>query len=265
MLKAFVDDSGSGGDSPWYVLAGYVGTVEAWEAFDGAWNDVLKGPPKLEYFKASEAESLRCDGQWAGISKDERNARIESFIGVIRRFATRAFHVRTMQKDYNDLIKPYVPPDWDNAYFFLFIGFLSAATSIEKYAGSGRPIEFVFDSSDKKRIEKPSLKLYHQCAHLPQFGGRVHDIHYEDEKIFLPLQAADLLAWQIRRRFSVQGDIRPHFEMAINAPAERPYEHIVSRDDLERYAETMDMNAMEKWARMGLPESIRPWKRPSKL
>ena len=23
-LKAFIDDSGSGGDSPWYVLAGYI-------------------------------------------------------------------------------------------------------------------------------------------------------------------------------------------------------------------------------------------------
>lgn len=27
MLRAFIDDSGSGGDSPWFVLAGYVGTV----------------------------------------------------------------------------------------------------------------------------------------------------------------------------------------------------------------------------------------------
>jgi hypothetical protein len=33
-LRAFIDDSGSGGDSPWFVLAGYLGTVEAWEAFD---------------------------------------------------------------------------------------------------------------------------------------------------------------------------------------------------------------------------------------
>jgi len=26
-LKAFIDDSGSGGDSPWFVLAGYLGTA----------------------------------------------------------------------------------------------------------------------------------------------------------------------------------------------------------------------------------------------
>jgi Protein of unknown function (DUF3800) len=69
MLKAFIDDSGSGGDSPWFVLAGYVGTVEAWDAFEQSWRTVLDVSPKLEYFKASEAESLREDGQWAGIFK----------------------------------------------------------------------------------------------------------------------------------------------------------------------------------------------------
>jgi hypothetical protein len=102
IMKAFIDDSGSGGDSPWYVLAGYVGTVAAWDAFDGPWRDVLAGPPKLEYFKASEAERLGRDGsqgQWAAVSEDERNARINSFIGVIGKSATRAFHVRTRQQD----------------------------------------------------------------------------------------------------------------------------------------------------------------------
>ena len=35
MLKAFIDDSGSAGDSPWFVLAGYIGTVEEeWDRFD---------------------------------------------------------------------------------------------------------------------------------------------------------------------------------------------------------------------------------------
>ena len=51
MLRAFIDDSGSGGDSPWYVLAGYVGTTEAWNAFDKPWREMLDDPPKLEYFK----------------------------------------------------------------------------------------------------------------------------------------------------------------------------------------------------------------------
>ena len=260
MLKVFIDDSGSGGDSPWFVLAGYVGTVEGWDSFDLKWRTVLDGPPKIDYFKSSEAESLRRDGQWAGISKDERNARIDALIRVIGNCATRSVYVRLQQRDYDDVIKKYVPPEWDNAYFFLFMALIFAATSTEKYLGGKQPIDFVFDSN--RRLEKPSLQLYGDCMGFPQLADRIADIHYEDEKIFLPLQAADLLAWQIRRRFSTSEAPRPQFDRAIDCPPERPFSYTLTRSQLEHFGEIMDLNAKEKWAELGRPEHMRPWKRP---
>jgi hypothetical protein len=262
MLRAFIDDSGSGGDSPWFVLAGYVGTVESWDAFDKPWRSVLDGPPKLDYFKASEAESLRPEGQWAGISKDERNKRIGSFISVVGKHALGAIYIRLKQQDYDEVIKPYVPPMWRNPYYFLFIGFLSAATSTEKYMSESRPVEFFFDSNND--VEKPSKKLYSQVERLPQFADRVKDIHYKDEKLFLPLQAADLLAWQVRRRFCVEEPLREHFEMALNCPQRPPFTHTMSRQDLDRLGEAMDQHAMLNWALMGHPEHLRKWRRPKK-
>lgn len=263
MLKAFVDDSGSGGDSPWFVLAGYIGTVEGWDRFDGEWQKVLDGPPCIEYFKASEAESLRPDGQWAGICKEQRNERIDELIRVIGRCSTRAFYVRTKTQDYNEVIKPYIPPQWDNPYYFLFMGSIAAATSVEKHDGMGEPIEFVFDHGCKKRIERPSLSLYGQVAHLPQFKGRVANIHYEDEKLFVPLQAADLLAWQIRRRFCEDREVpRPQFESALNAPPDREFHHTITREGLERLGVVMDEDGKQQWELIGMPEELRPWKRP---
>lgn len=117
MLKAFVDDSGSGGDSPWYVLAGYVGTVDGWNAFDGLWRSEMESHPKIDYFKGSEAESLRPDGQWAGATKDERDRKINALIEVIVKCAQRAIYVRVQQQDYDDIVKGYVPPGWDNPYY----------------------------------------------------------------------------------------------------------------------------------------------------
>jgi hypothetical protein len=259
-LKAFIDDSGSGGDSPWFVLAGYVGTVEAWDAFDEPWRKVLDGPPKLKYFKASEAESLRPDGQWAGISKSERNDRIDSFIKVIGAHAARSIYVRLKQQDYDEVIKPYIPPQWRNAYYFLFIGFLSSATMTAKYLGDGYQVEFIFDSN--REFDKPSRTLYGQAADLPQFRHRVAKISYEDEKQFLPLQSADLLAWQIRRRFSVEEQPRPQFERAINCPPGPPFSHTITRAELEKMGRDMDDQKMIEWALMGQPEHLRPWKRP---
>jgi hypothetical protein len=262
-LRAFIDDSGSGGDSPWFVLAGYVGTVEAWDSFDKPWRTVLDGHPKLEYFKSSEAESLRPDGQWAGISKGERNQRIDTLIEVIGNHTLRSLYVRLKQQDYNEIIKPYIPDAWDNAYYHLFIGSIAAFTSIEKHLGASRPIEFFFDRQN--RLEKPSKRLYDMVGGQ-LFGNRVVDVHYEDEKLFLPLQAADLLAWQLRRRFSVIDEPpRPHFENALFCPPEKPFEYLLTRRQLEEMGEAMDQNAKVQWALMGQPESKRPWKRPVKL
>ena len=260
MLKAFVDDSGSGGDSPWYVLAGYVGTVDGWDQFDAQWRSALDADPKINDFHSSEAESLRPRGQWAGVTKDQRNVKINELIEVITRCAQRAIHVRVRQSDYNEIIKNYVPPQWDNAYYFLFPSFVAAVVGMEKYFGQSEPVEFVFDSS--KRFEKPSLRLYNQFVDLDKFAGRILNIHYEDDKVFLPLQAADLLAWQIRRRHCVTSEQkRAHFERALYRLPEKPYEFILTRDKLTESGISMDEEARKNWAAMGLPEDVRPWKR----
>src|SRR5271163_1799368 len=98
VLRAFIDDSGSGGDSLWFVLAGYVGTVEGWDRFDDLWLKVLHAHPRIEYFKAVQAESLK--EQFAGFSKEERNTKVDALIEVISQCAERAICARVKQKDY---------------------------------------------------------------------------------------------------------------------------------------------------------------------
>jgi hypothetical protein len=210
MLKAFIDDSGSGGDSPWYVLAGYISSVEDWDEFDPEWKSVLDSRPRIEYFKAREAESRR--DQFEGFTEDQRNSKIDSLIAVIQKHVRQAIHVRVKQKHYNRIIKANgVPPRWDNPYYFLFPEILASAVVAEKYFGSSDPLEFVFDSSEQH--DKPSRRFYGHAWEQGSLTGRVANVFYRDEKIFLPLQAADLLAWQVRRRFSVSTEPRRvHFE-----------------------------------------------------
>jgi len=248
MLKAFIDDSGSGGDSPWFVLAGYVGTIEAWDAFDEPWLATLKDHG-LEYFKASDLP----DGE-------ETAQLLDALISVIGKHALRAIYVRLQQRDYDEIIKPYVPDMWQDPYYFLFSGYLSAAVHTEKHGGIGRSTEFYFDSGNKKQ-EKRADKLYRQCVNL--YSDMVEDVKFKDEKIFLPLQAADLLAWQVRRRFSCDWESpRPQFESGLNCPPGKPYSHTITREHLRQLGEAMDQNAMLNWALMGYPEHLRKWRRP---
>ncbi len=253
MVKAFVDDSGSGGDSTWYVLAGYVGTVCDWIGFEPAWRVALENPPRIEYFKASEAESLK--ELFAGFTRDQANAKIDALIEVIARHAQRAIIVRTRQKDYNEIIKPKIPEIWDDAYYFLFPSFISAVLTMEKYFGSGEPAEFVFDSSE--RLDKRATQQYSQLLDLPQYAGRMVNVWFRDEKDFLPLQAADLLAWQVRRAFCVTTEPRrAHYDGAKACPKEKPYSFTLTRESLQDALAAMDASARHEAARLGIPVEV---------
>jgi hypothetical protein len=74
VLRLFVDDSGSGGDSRWFVLSGLISTVEKWAEFSDDWGLLLKQPPSVEYFKMSEAESLK--GQFVNFDAPERDSKV---------------------------------------------------------------------------------------------------------------------------------------------------------------------------------------------
>ena len=227
MLKAFIDDSGSGGDSPWYVLAGYLGTVEGWAAFDDQWAAVLHRHPRIEYFKSSEAERLRGRGQWAGVSKEQRTSKLNALIDVIAQCARRAICVRMRQLDYNDLVKGGIPPAWDSPYYLLQTFIIGAAINIERNDGECEPIAFVFDRDQKH--EKRSQEMLPAVRRMPSLYGSLVDVSYQSEQDSLPLQAADLLAWQIRRFFSVKEPRREQFDFAQRSLPKEPHTFVVNK------------------------------------
>jgi hypothetical protein len=254
VLKAFVDDSGSGGDSKWFVLAGYVGTVEAWDRFDPLWLSVLYQSPRIEYFKSKEA--IHRHGQLRGFTEEQRDAKLDALVNVIGDCADRAFCARVRQSDYNELVKGQIPERYDSAYYFLFPFFIGAVVNMERLDGLSEPTEFVFDSDE--RFERLAYEMVPKLMPLKSFSGGIVSVLYRNDKEFLPLQAADLLAWQIRRAFSVTKEPRrKHFDAARLRPRKEPHTFIVTRDMLG----DMMAEAKDKIARfaesIGRPISLR--------
>lgn len=257
VLNAFVDDSGSGGDSPWFVLAGYIGTVEQWEQFETDWRSTLDADPKIEYFKMREAESLK--DQFANFSPAERDAKIDSLIVSINRYALQAIYVRVLQKDYDDIVKGRLAPEWDSPYYFLFPGFIASIIGQERGRGTNEPVECIFDTSGS--LEKRALRLYEPMIQPGNaWHGRVVNVHFRNDKQFLPLQAADLLAWQVRRFYCVKTESRRrHFDNALKCKRER-YQKVLSRTELKTIIDTMQQRENEYKRAAGLPMDVPLWK-----
>ena len=258
LLKAFIDDSGSGGDSPWYVLGGYLGTVEGWDSFDDQWSDVLHQHPRIEYFKSSEAESLRGGGQWAGIGNDQRDVKLDALIDVIARCARRAVCARMRQCDYNDFVKGNIPSVWDSPYYFLQTSVIAAAINIERIDGESESVDFVFDRDQKH--ERRSRKMLPALMPMQSMYGSLVNVSYQAEQDSLPLQAADLVAWQIRRFFSVKEPRRKQFDSAQRSLPKEPHTFVVDRAMAKAMITDMVERAAQLAGSLGRSPDLRTWK-----
>jgi hypothetical protein len=195
MLRAYMDDSGSGGDSAYYVLSGVCGPVVSWVEFEEQWQAVLDDHPRIEYFKMSEAESRKREFQ--GVSIEERDGKLKRFIDVISKFKLLEFSCYVKQSDFDEVVRPFLPQKYHDPYFFLFPGVIESCV---RYAGlehHGAQVDFIFDESQK--IERLAQPFYGQLRFRPRYKKSVGIIEHRSDRVFLPLQAADLIAWQTRR------------------------------------------------------------------
>jgi hypothetical protein len=230
MLRAVVDDSGSGGDSTFYVLAGYLSTAEAWDRFTPEWDAELARIPRLLYFKASEAESLK--GQFLGLSVGESNARVDRSIAIIQKHALHALSVRMRQSDYDGILRRAIPRDWDDPYFFLFtMMVLALPKSAQTIMEMRDKIDVAFDRQG--RAEKGARDIYERVRAILPDCSALGNIDYRDDKDLVPLQAADLFAWHTRRFWCTPREPkRPQFD-ALRSMRFPPMQILAKRADLK--------------------------------
>jgi len=202
-LNGFIDDSGSGEGKDRgniFALAGFVACPKQWDQFSRKWQKVCDREPKTPDFKMQKAVRLLNDDGSVFWTEAQRNARIKQLVRLTKR--TVQFRVESLLAwpNYDLVVKGRVPPEFDNPYFLCFYNvILSAAAFMEKTNIEGT-VDWVFD--DQGRIGKNANKWYEFITAniTPQIRGRLGTKPiFRHDKSMLPLKAADLYAWQIRR------------------------------------------------------------------
>jgi Protein of unknown function (DUF3800) len=218
LMLAFVDGSGTINDSPVYVMAGYLGPVSAWEAFTSEWQAALDHPKAIEYFKMSEAWMRR--GQFDGWDPSIRDARLKMLPPIINRHAAAAFmFVVTTEAWKRHFVGRLTERYHDRPYFFAFHGVMSGVVKYLNEKGIKEKIDFVFDEEggESSRLMLEGFDEFVSCApdHLKEYIGSKPV--YRNEKEVLPLQAADILAWHVRRSYAdgIQGKNVDHLTEAM--------------------------------------------------
>lgn len=259
-VRAFVDDSGSGGDSSYFVLGGFLADFPTWERFSDDWDAVLSAPPSIEYFKMVEANAL--NEQFEGWSGRDRDAKVNALIDVINSHHVFQGTCAIDAEDYKDVVIPVLGDvldgKYNDPYLMLFMGIIGHMAAMEhrwEYAQRNVPIDqivmfddsgggshtgmppqkvdFVFDTG-KKLTDRAARTIYDESLKkLNVFQDRLGTVDFKDDKVFLPLQAADLAAWQRRRRLCARREgTRPEYERLHRNPGR--FKHTsLSRSDMQ--------------------------------
>lgn len=207
ILQSYIDDSGNDTRSPAFVLAGYLATVDQWDAFSIEWQSVLdiQDPRPLKKMRMNDAVQLRKSrSPFYGFTEDERDRRLQKFALVPGRHAQHGI-ISVIPKDsYRRIFKEkFGIEQLDRPYFLSFFGVMANFANIVDKLTLGNKVEFIFDTEDRedKGLLMKEFEKFVSCA-----PDRIKSIisgfpQFKRDDDMLPLQAADMLAWHARRYY----------------------------------------------------------------
>jgi hypothetical protein len=209
VLQACIDDSGNESGDPLFVLAGFIAPCEAWASFSDDWRKALDEPPGLAYFKMREAERLQDEfDRRKGWTERMRDDRLIAFVRLIQRYVSFRVHVSVRHDLFAKYIKTLKTPIRrsisNNPYYLLFSQLILTTAAVRMSLGMSEPVDFYFDEQgslgDDAVFYWDNFMRLSVTASNTNFGPYLgRKPKFEDEKGFMPLQAADLYAWQLRR------------------------------------------------------------------
>lgn len=196
MLQAYFDESGTQGDSPALLVAGYLFEPQRCLALETDWSIALK-EAGVSIFHATD-----CAGGWGEFKDMDRKGRDELYLkllNLIRRDATVGMVVQVKEADFRQA----VPAGWEKRF-----GGAYAACATLCLQAVGR---WCRDNSRDDRVAY-FLESGHQCAgeafHFMEFIAqfpvmrdlyRWHSHTFVSKKSTVPLQTADILAWELNK------------------------------------------------------------------
>lgn len=198
MLQVYIDDSGKPDQSEVQVLAGYLASAERWAAFSNEWQSILDENGIAE-FHMSEAWRLSRRYQ----SPLVRNALLVRLIECIQCYAEHAFVSSLPYDAYHHWFATKEAPQFRflRPYFF---GFHSVLTQVYQYAFHNRfnqRVEVIFDEQggESQRLILNAMDEFRSIADREFPGLVIPTPSFQSDRDALPLQAADMLAWLVRR------------------------------------------------------------------
>lgn len=208
-LVAYVDESGSDDGSAFYVIAGFAATEARWQKFEREWRHAL-ADAGLTYFHMVDAvQRRRAFEKW---STETRDRLLKRLIHIIKSNGLFAFGSAVTMADYREIVKEWPPTlRVESPYIFNF--HIMVGRLLDAFPG--RRIRVICDENIFVRKQVTQYEAVLKSL-SDKYRNGLGDVCFADDKQRLPLQAADLLAWETRR-YVIDKQAKKQVRMSIRS------------------------------------------------
>jgi hypothetical protein len=205
-MKMYIDESGS---SRVFVVAGYLGTVAKWDAFDVGWTDALTKAGHFE--KLPNSDGSRClrpfhmtdfdspqNTYYRDWDKERKTSLIIDLIDVINDTVDCAFSCVLPLVLFEGVLPPSFQSDKTFTYMTclkqVFTKTLEAAVKFPQ----GERMSLLLDRNVE--VSATALHVMNFIAEkFPEYDDMIGPFVYDSKTKLLPLQAADILAHEVMK------------------------------------------------------------------
>ncbi len=197
---AYFDESGTHDGSPAVSVAGYVSTDDRWTAFGADWRCALD-EFELGYFHMTDFANRA--GRYASWTEGERRDRFERLVAIINKHAMASVGTVIQRELYERLVTGAARQRSGGLYGLAAV---SCAMTMDKRLPTApdQQVAYVFESGapghgQLERILRDNMHDPEAPDHV-----RIVSVGFENKRQLTPLQAADILAYELYKHLPRQ-------------------------------------------------------------
>ena len=203
-IRAYGDES----ESPTHeVLTCAFAPFDTWQTFGDEWSRLLAGKTGITEFHAHDC--AQGANEFKDLDNEYRQQLYREFAEVIQKHRLHAAAIVVEMAAMPTIAAAFGPP-FDKPWVFAFSQLIPM---VMRRCPPGERVAFLFD--EKKEHEArafegfAALKQYQGGSILPNFdGSQLSRIAFGGSAEYLPLQAADLFAYEVRLRMRIERPVR---------------------------------------------------------
>ena len=226
MLTAYFDDSGTHDPSEVVLLAGLLGTENQFAGLDDGWKVRLAAPicgrkDRIKNFHMTECQASR--GEFKGWSRTETDYFCDLLAQEIIRSGVTGYACACSRRDSDELVKGDTRDILGDPEGQCVRNVFVKAVEWAKDITTDPQMAFVFDNRPHRQAENQLIfDLYQRYVQIENSRPELYSISFVSAKTLVPLQAADLVAWEVYQH------ARDILEHGLIKPRRRQYIELAS-------------------------------------